>query len=83
MYGIWKKELEVNEKLLNKINLLCKFNKSKVEFKKGNIFKIKQTNLNILEPHRFIISVKEYKLIGVYNKCTGNKIPKHLIIHLF
>lgn len=58
-----KEELKVNEKLLNKIRMLCKFNNSKLEFKNGYVFKIKGTNINILEPHRFIISVKDIKLV--------------------
>ena len=73
--GIKKEKLKINEKLLSRIIYICQFNKAKVEFINGMIFSINKTNLNILEPHRFIISIKDIKLILL---CYDN-----LNIHLY
>lgn len=56
-------EMPLNKNLYNKLNNLCHFNNLKFEVKNGIIFNIEETNINFIEPHRFIINVKDIVLI--------------------
>lgn len=78
-----KKEMPLNKKLYEKVFNLCHFSNVRLDFKKGVIFKIEDTNINFIEPHRFIIKLKDIVLIllcydnlnlYLYNKETPIKI---------
>ena len=55
MVNITKKELEIDNKLKNKLLFICSFCNNTPNIINGNIRKINKTNLNYIEPHRIII----------------------------
>ena len=55
MVNITKKELEIDNKLKNKLLFICSFCNTTPTIINGNIRKINKTNLNYIEPHRIII----------------------------
>ena len=55
MVNITKKELEIDNKLKNRIEFICSFCNTTPTIINGNIRKINKTNLNYIEPHRIII----------------------------
>lgn len=58
-----KKVLPLNKKLQNKVLRVCKFNNAKLNVINGIIFNIENTNISYLEPHRFVITVKDTNII--------------------
>ena len=77
-------EMPLNKNLYNKLNNLCHFNNLKFEVKNGVIFKVEETNINFIEPHRFIIKLKDIALIllcydnlnlYLYDKKTPINVP--------
>ena len=58
-----KESMPLNKNLYNKLNNVCIFNNVKLEFKNGMIFKVENTNINFIEPHRFIIEINDISLI--------------------
>ena len=58
-----KEKLPVNKKLYKKLNNICTYNNLKLEFKNGLVFKIEDTNINFIEPHRFVIKIKDIALV--------------------
>ncbi|MCI8567688.1 MAG: hypothetical protein HFG48_00025 [Bacilli bacterium] len=59
---IKSEELLINESLYKKVYNLCEFSNLKLKFINGVVFRIKDTNANYLEPHRFIIRVQDYTI---------------------
>lgn len=79
-----REKLEINEKLYNKLFNLCNFTNVKFEAINGIVFRVKGTNANFIEPHRFIISINDIKLVllcydnlnlYLYNKQVPITIP--------
>ena len=58
-----KVNMPLNENLYNKLNNMCIFNNLKLEYKNGIIFRVADTNVNFIEPHRFIIKVNDISLV--------------------
>lgn len=58
-----KVNMLLNENLYNKLNNMCIFNNLKLEYKNGIIFRVTDTNVNFIEPHRFIIKVNDIALV--------------------
>lgn len=56
-------EMPLNKNLYNKLFNLCHFNNLKFEVNNGVIFRVEETNINFIEPHRFIINVNDIALI--------------------
>lgn len=56
---IKKEELMINEKLIKRIDILCRMNKMRLEIVKGYYIKVENTNINILEPHKFLLINKD------------------------
>lgn len=55
MINIIKQEIEMEESLKQRLELICRFAKTKPIFINGSIRKIDKSNLNFVEPHRVII----------------------------
>ena len=53
----------MNKNLYNKLNNICIFNNIKLEVINGVIFKIENTNISFIEPHRFIVIINNIKII--------------------
>lgn len=56
MISIKIKELEIEQDLKNKIDIICSFSNVKPKFINGTIRNIEHTNLSYIEPHRVIIN---------------------------
>ena len=71
-----KENMPLNKNLYNKLNRVCIFNNLKLEFKNGVIFKVADTNINFIEPHRFIIKVNDIDLnLCLYDKDIIVNVP--------
>lgn len=55
-----------SEELENKIRFICSYSASKYEVIEGHIINIDRTNISFIEPHRIIITIKNYKLLVIY-----------------
>ncbi len=58
-----KEKLPMNNNLYSKLSNICKFSNIKLEVINGVIFRIKDMNISFIEPHRFVIIIKDIKLI--------------------
>lgn len=50
-----KKEIEIEEELKKKVEMICKFSNTTPTFENGSINKLENTNLAYLEPHKVYI----------------------------
>lgn len=57
--------LRKDNKFEKRIKITCNMNNAKYEFIQGKIIGIDKTNISIIEPHRFNISIKSK---GFYDK---------------
>lgn len=62
----FSQKLVRNEYLEKRIGTICSYNASKMEVIEGHIINIKKTNVSFIEPHKIIITTKEYKLLIIY-----------------
>lgn len=62
----FSKKLVRNMKFENRIRLTCSYNNLSCEIVQGRIIRIDKTNVSFIEPHRVIITVKNYKLLVIY-----------------
>ena len=56
MIKIIKEEIEIDESLVSRLNLICDFCNTTFSIENGSIRKIEHTNLTYIEPHRIIIN---------------------------
>lgn len=56
-------KMPLNNNLYNKLNNICVFSNIKLEVINGIVFKVKDMNINFIEPHRFVIIINDIKLI--------------------
>ena len=56
MIKIVKEEIEIDESLVSRLNVICDFCNTTPKFINGSIRKIDKTNLSYIEPHRIIIN---------------------------
>lgn len=61
-----KNSLKQANDLDRKIRTACSYNNAKVEFIRGNILSVDNTNVSFIEPHKAIIDVKGIKLVLIY-----------------
>lgn len=57
------KELPLNNNLYSKLFNVCNFSNLRLEVKNGLICEIEGTNINFIEPHRFIIKINDISLV--------------------
>ena len=55
MIKIVKEEIEIDESLVSRLNVICDFCNTTFSIENGSIRKIEHTNLSYIEPHRIII----------------------------
>ena len=53
---IIKKEINIDEELRKKVEIICSFSNAEPVFKNGSVNRIEGTNLAYVEPHRAIIN---------------------------
>ena len=56
MLKIIKEEIEIDESLVSRLNVICDFCNTAFSIENGSIRKIEHTNLTYIEPHRIIIN---------------------------
>ena len=56
MIKIIKEEIEIDESLVSRLNVICDFCNTTPIIENGSIRKIEHTNLTYIEPHRIIIN---------------------------
>lgn len=60
---IENEELKLNENLYRKLQNICNFSNIGIEVIKGIVFKILDTNVSYIEPHRFILTINDIKIV--------------------
>ena len=61
--NIETKELNINDNLKRKIEIICRFSNVKYELINGSIISINNTNLGYIKPHILIIIIIIYSLM--------------------
>lgn len=78
MLVIKKEEIEIEEVLRKRIDMICSFNNTKAIYQKGSIRSIENTNLAYMEPHKVIIKGIMFLIFNgsddVYINNLGTKI---------
>ena len=57
MINIIKEEIEIDESLVSRLNVVCDFCNTSPIIENGSIRKIEHTNLTYIEPYRIIIKI--------------------------
>ena len=68
MIKIIKEEIEIDESLFSRLNVICDFCNTTPIIENGSIRKIEHTNLAYIEPHRIIIKNKLYLAFNYSNE---------------
>ena len=66
MINIIKKEIDVEESLRKRLEIICDFCNTTPTIINGSIRKIDKTNLSYIEPHKIIIN-NNVLIISLYN----------------
>lgn len=78
MIKIIKEEIEIDESLVSRLNVICDFCDTTLIIENSSIRKIEPTNLTYIEPHRIIIKNKLYLAFNysseIYVHNLGKKI---------
>lgn len=78
-----KVNMPLNKNLYNKLNNMCIFNNLKLEFKNGLVFKVDDTKVNFIEPHRFIIKINDMALVLLcYDNLNLYSYDKNIIVNV-
>ena len=56
----FSQKLVRNEYIEKRIGTICSYNASKMEVIEGHIINVSKTNVSFIEPHKIIITTKEY-----------------------
>ena len=77
-----KEVMPLNKNIYNKLNNICVFNNVKLKFKNGLISKVDKTNVNFIEPYRFIIKVNDiYLVLLCYDNLNLYLYNKNIVIN--
>ena len=68
MIKIIKEEIEIDESLVSRLNVICDFCNTKPIIENGSIRKIEHTNLTYIEPHRIIINNTTFLVFNYSNE---------------
>lgn len=78
MFNITKEEIEMDDKLLGRINNICSLNNTTAKIINGCIRNISNTNISYIEPHRVLINNNLYLFFNdseeVFINDLNNKI---------
>ena len=78
MIKIIKEEIEIDESLISRLNVICDFCNTTFSIKNGSIRKIEHTNLTYIEPHRIIINNKLYLAFNYSNEIFVENLSKNI-----
>ena len=81
MINVIKQEIDMEESLRKRLEIICDFCNATPTFINGSIRRIDKTNLSYIEPHRIIINdMTVNDNIRMYKKCN---IKMHTFVHSF
>ncbi len=80
MVNIIKKEIDMEESLKKRIEIICDFCNTIPIFINGSIRKIDKTNLSYIEPHRIIINNNMFLAFNYSNEIYINNLSKKIKI---
>ena len=78
MIKIVKEEIEIDESLVSRLNVICDFCNTTPIIENGNIRKIEHTNLTYIEWHRIIINNKLYLAFNYSNEIYVHNLGKKI-----
>ena len=78
MINIIKKEIDVEESLRKRLEIICDFFNTTPTFINGSIRRIDKTNLSYIEPHRIIINGMTFLVFNYSNEIYINNLSKNI-----
>ena len=78
MINIIKKEIDVEESLRKRLEIICDFCNTTPTIINGSIRKIDKTNLTYIEPHRIIIKDNLYLAFNYSNEIYVHNLGKKI-----
>jgi hypothetical protein len=76
MVKIIKEEIDIDESLVSRLNVICDFCNTNPIIENGSIRKIEHTNLTYIEQHRIIIKNKLYLAFNYSNEIYVHNLGK-------
>ena len=80
MINVIKKEIDMEESLKKRLEIICDFCNTTPTIINGSIRKIDKTNLNYVEPHRIIINNIMFLAFNYSNEIYINNLSKKIKI---
>ena len=80
MINVIKKEIDMEESLKKRLEIICDFCNTTPMIINGSIRKIDKTNLNYIEPHRIIINNVMFLAFNYSNEIYINNLSKKIKI---
>ncbi len=80
MIKVIKKEIDMEESLKKRLEIICDFCNTTPTIINGSICKIDKTNLNYIEPHRIIINNVMFLAFNYSNEIYINNLSKKIKI---
>ena len=80
MIKVIKKEIDMEESLRKRLEIICDFCNTTPTIINGSIRKIDKTNLNYIEPHRIIINKVTFLAFNYSNEIYINNLSKKIKI---
>ena len=80
MINVIKKEIDIEESLKKRLEIICDFCNTTPTIINGSIRKIDKTNLNYIEPHRIIINNVMFLAFNYSNEIYINNLSKKIKI---
>ena len=78
MINIIKQEIEIEETLKRRLEIICDFCNTTPEIINGSIRKVDKTNLSYIEPHRIIIKNNTFLVFNYSNEVYINNLSKKI-----
>ena len=80
MINVIKKEIDMEESLKKRLEIICDFCNTTPTIINGSIRKIDKTNLNYIEPNRIIINNVMFLAFNYFNEIYINNLSKKIKI---
>jgi glutaredoxin len=78
MIRVIKEEIEIEESLVSRLNIICDFCNTTPTIINGSIRRIEHTNLTYIEPHRIIINDNLYLAFNYSNEIYIQNLSKKI-----
>ena len=81
MINIIKKEIDVEESLRKRLEIICDFYNTTPTIINGSIRKVDKTNLSYIEPHKIIIKNNVFLAFNYSNEIYINNLSRKIKIN--